>query len=159
MLANLIFALKLDEGFSGVPYRCTKGYLTIGYGRNLETNPLPEYMQRDFNHKPLTPEEAEQLLIEDVYVVVHRIEKHFGRLNTVAPARYAVLVMMAYQLGFSGLLAFKNMAREWERGNYSLCALHMLDSKWYREDTPKRAWRLANQMLSGEWYYADNEVL
>lgn len=40
MIKYLAKQLKIDEGFRAFPYKCTAGFLTIGYGRNLDTNGL-----------------------------------------------------------------------------------------------------------------------
>jgi GH24 family phage-related lysozyme (muramidase) len=36
--------LKKDEGFRGCSYKCSAGKITIGYGHNIEDNPIPEHM-------------------------------------------------------------------------------------------------------------------
>ena len=38
--SELIQRFVLHEGCELMPYKCPAGYLTIGVGRNLETNPL-----------------------------------------------------------------------------------------------------------------------
>ena len=37
---NLIEHIKKHEGFKSKPYKDTKGKWTVGYGRNLDDNPL-----------------------------------------------------------------------------------------------------------------------
>lgn len=132
--------LKRDEGFRGEPYKCTEGYWTIGFGRNLETNPL-------------TMDEAEVLLENDV-------NHTLGRLISVdllpsitvdeLTPRQAVWVNMAFQMGVSGVLRFKKAIRAYLDEDYRTCAEEMLDSRWSMQ-TPNRAHRLADQMISGEW--------
>jgi len=39
-MSEAVQRLTLHEGIRLQPYRCPKGYLTIGVGRNLDTNPL-----------------------------------------------------------------------------------------------------------------------
>ena len=132
--------LKRDEGFRGEPYKCTEGYWTIGFGRNLETNPL-------------TMDEAEILLENDVN---HTLERLIAvdllpsiTLDELTP-RQAVWVNMAFQMGVSGVLRFKKAIRAYLDEDYRTCAEEMLDSRWSMQ-TPNRAHRLADQMISGEW--------
>jgi lysozyme len=132
--------LKRDEGFRGEPYKCTEGYWTIGYGRNLETNPLTE-------------DEAEILLKNDVnYTLARLIAVDLLpsiTLDELTP-RQAVWVNMAFQMGVSGVLRFKKAIRAYLDEDYRTCAEEMLDSRWSMQ-TPNRAHRLADQMISGEW--------
>ena len=65
-------------------------------------------------------------------------------------SRQAVLVSMAYQMGVSGLSGFRNTLKAVADGQWADAAKGMLDSKWARQ-TPARANRHANQMLSGVW--------
>ena len=132
--------LKRDEGFRGEPYKCTEGYWTIGFGRNLETNPL-------------TMDEAEILLENDVNHTLARLIAvdllPSITIDELTP-RQAVWVNMAFQMGVSGVLRFKKAIRAYLDEDYRTCAEEMLDSRWSMQ-TPNRAHRLADQMISGEW--------
>lgn len=132
--------LKRDEGFRGEPYKCTEGYWTIGFGRNLETNPL-------------TIDEAEVLLENDVNHTLGRLISvdllPSITIDELTP-RQAVWVNMAFQMGVSGVLRFKKAIRAYLDEDYRTCAEEMLDSRWSMQ-TPNRAHRLADQMISGEW--------
>lgn len=132
--------LKRDEGFRGEPYKCTEGYWTIGYGRNLETNPMTEA-------------EAEVLLRNDVN---HTLERLIAVqllpnvcVSDLTP-RQAVWLNMAFQMGVSGTLRFKNAIRAYQNEDYRTCAEEMLNSRWAMQ-TPNRAQRLVDQMVTGEW--------
>jgi lysozyme len=135
---NLIQQIKSDEGERLRVYKCTKGKNTIGYGRNLDDNGISK-------------QEAEMLLINDL----HRVEEGLQRnelINGHDYVRRAVLYNMAFQLGINGLLGFEKMIAAYRIKDYRTAAEEMLDSLWASEkQTPKRAKRLANQMISGEW--------
>ena len=62
--------------------------------------------------------------------------------------RRAVLVSMAYQMGVSGLLGFKNTLQLIEAGSYAAAGRGMRQSRWYKQ-TPARAERHARVMESG----------
>ena len=133
---NIKEQIQRDEGYRGSPYKCSEGYWTIGYGRNLETNPM-------------TVDEAGYLLNNDIKEVVHKL-KDIGLVSDVNDPRQAVWVNMAFQLGVSGLLRFKNTLRYYQDGDYESCAHEMLDSKWAKQ-TSNRAKRMSLQMLTGDW--------
>ena len=72
------------------------------------------------------------------------------RLKVNQPARYAVLLNMAFNLGIRGLLGFKTTLEHVRCGNYPQAAAAMLDSKWAAQ-VKGRAKELARQMEAGEW--------
>ena len=137
---NIIEQLKKHEGFSGTVYQCTAGANTIGYGRNLDA-------------KPLTEEEAEQLLINDVFDVELALQKKLEFLQfepRISAARHAVLVNMAFNIGITGLLKFKKTLEAIKERDYETASIEMLDSKWAKQ-VGSRATELAEQMKTGKW--------
>ena len=57
-------------------------------------------------------------------------------------------------MGVTGFLKFKSTLALIKEGRYTEAATAMLQSKWAKQ-TPKRAARLAKQMLTGEWQYGN----
>jgi lysozyme len=127
--------LKLHEGLRLKPYRDTVGKLTIGYGRNL-------------TDRGLTEAEAEFLLDNDIKSHSEELAKALPWLVNLDPARQAVLVDMAFNLGVPGLLKFKNTLRAVREGRFEDAAKGMLASKWARQ-VKGRAVRLAEAMKTG----------
>jgi len=128
---SAIDQIKKDEGFRGKPYKCTANKTTIGYGRNLDD-------------KPLTEEEAEYLLNNDLKEITFRLAQ-FSFYSKISPDRRAVLINMAYNLGIAGFCKFKNMINALIQGDFELAANEMLNSKWAVQ-VGLRAERLAKQM-------------
>ena len=122
-----------DEGLRLMPYRCSSGVLTIGYGTAF----------------PLTEQEAHLLLRHRLQGVLDQCERRFQWWPKLSPARQQVVASMGYQLGLDGLLRFRRMLAALERGDYRAASDEMLDSKWAISDTPARARRLAQMMLRG----------
>jgi lysozyme len=133
---RVIEQLKQHEGLKLKPYRCTSGKLTIGYGRNLEA-------------KGISKGEAESMLLSDIAEVEEKLVRA-GFLSGLNDARKAVLINMAFQLGFKGLSKFRNMLAAVQSEQYDLAASEMLDSLWAKQ-TPNRAKELSEQMLTGEF--------
>jgi len=131
--------LKEDEGFSGTVYKDTAGKNTIGYGRNLDDNPL-------------TPGEAAYLLQCDLKKV-RRLAKRFPFYDSMNSARKNVILMMIFNMGIGSFNGFRNMITALYVSDYETAADEMLDSKWHRklkELGSDRAYRLSEIMRNGE---------
>ena len=124
-----------DEGFMPIPYRCTSGKLSIGYGTNIQDG--------------ITKEEALLLMRHRLGKVVAALESRLPFWFKLTDDRRRVLANMGYQLGIAGLMGFKRMLAALERGDYEAASREMLGSKWARLDTPARAGRLAERMRLG----------
>lgn len=133
---STIEQLKRHEGLKLKPYRCTAGKLTIGYGHNLDD-------------KGITKAQAEEMLLSDMCEVEEKLHRA-GFLSGLNDARKAVLINMAFQLGFKGLSQFRNMLAAVQSEQFVLAAKEMLDSRWATQ-TPNRAKELSEQMLTGEF--------
>jgi len=59
-----------------------------------------------------------------------------------------IIQEMVYQMGMEKVKGFKATLKALNQLDYGKTADEMLDSKWYREDTPARAKQLAEQMRS-----------
>jgi lysozyme len=134
---NVIDRIKKDEGFSPTVYRCSAGYLTIGYGLNLESG--------------ITEFEASRLLESRVRRCERDLIEIFGidLWDEFGMVRRGALVNMRYQLGPGGFRDFVNMIAALKRHEYRLAQYHALDSKWAREDSPSRAQRIAFEIGDG----------
>ena len=121
-----------DEGFMPIPYRCTSGKLSIGYGTNIQDG--------------ITRDEALLLMRHRLGKVVAALESRLPFWPKLTDDRRRVLANMGYQLGILGLMRFKRMLAALERGDYEAAAREMLDSKWARQDSPGRAQELAEML-------------
>ena len=148
-MMNLIEQLKEHEGFRGSYYQCSANKKTIGYGRNVDANPLPPSLNRDFDIEPMTTDEAENLLLEDITHVADVLLSNFNYLH-LSSALQSVLINMAFNMGVSGLLLFKNMFKAISNYDFEQAANEMLNSKWAGQ-VGCRSDELAEQMLTGEW--------
>lgn len=119
--------LKKHEGLRLKPYRCSENYLTIGYGRNIETRGILE-------------EEAEFLLQNDIQNVVADIYLLFKDEWRFLPDNVKiVLANMRFQLGSKGFRSFKQMINAVRVYDYDKMIKEMLDSVWAKKQTPERA--------------------
>ena len=127
--------LKIDEGFSNKCYLCTKGKLTIGYGYNLDVNPL--YLSSlEIGYaktKGMSEVKAESLLKLMVAQAQKALEQRFHWFANLDAARQGVLINMVYNMGIAGLLKFKKFLKCMEAGDYEQAAIEGLDSLWAKQ--------------------------
>lgn len=120
------------EGFKSIPYLCTAQHWTVGYGYNLDANPLNLTSEKiKALHKfGIGKTEADKLLILMLEKIEHELANQIMWWSKLNLARQTVLIDMAYNLGVNGLLAFKKTLSQIEKGNYDMAAWEMLNSNW-----------------------------
>lgn len=149
---KLFEQLMRDEGTernaqgSHIAYRCAAQKLTIGYGHNLDANPVPGIGE----DSTLTEDQARMLLHKDLAKVEREVETALPWVRDLDAARHAVLVNMAFNMGIRGLLSFNRTLESVKRGEYRDAARRMVASKWVRQ-VKGRATRLIRQMETGQW--------
>lgn len=147
--------IQKHEGFRGKPYNDSVGVKTVGYGRNLEDNPITDAEwqeiggKRDLDKQPLTKQEAMVLFRNDMARANQAVEAIYGDvLDTLTPARREVLVDMAFNLGQTKLSKFTKFFAALRDGDYDKAAAEMKNSKWYGQ-VGKRAKALISKMKKG----------
>ena len=127
--------LKRHEGYVSHVYKCPAGKDTIGYGYNLEDNPLKlsdKDLQR-LRHSGTNPIEAEYYLKLVCNRFESKLTEKLSWFDKLDSNTQFVLVNMAYNLGVAGLLEFKKTLSLIEKGNYAQASVEMLDSKWAKQ--------------------------
>ena len=143
LVEHLTKQLTADEGVKPQVYKDSLGLWTIGIGRLVDPS-IPG--------SGLRPEEIQYLFANDLEDRLTSLSAKIPWLATLDEARQGVLLNMSFQMGVIGLLKFKNTLELVRTGKYVEAATAMLQSLWAKQ-TPKRAGRLAKQMLTGEWQY------
>jgi lysozyme len=123
-----------DEGIKLFPYKDTNGFWSIGVGRNLVT-------------RGITTEEALFLLDNDLDYFLNKV-KEFSFFEKLSLARQAVLIALCFNLGFKGLLTFKNFLLATENEDYEKGYSELLDSRWAKQ-VGSRANRMADIWKEG----------
>ena len=140
---NLYQVLKFEEGYREKVYHCSEGYPTIGIGTKLgpKNAPLSNYT--------LTVSEpvANELLIQETYSALVRLKQE-PWFNCLDHDRQIIIQSMCYQIGYMGVMKFKNMIAALIIGDYDGAAIQALDSRWAKQ-TPKRAHRHADVLRHG----------
>lgn len=133
--------IAYSEGLYLKPYRCTAGYLTVGWGLNLDVNPLDGYA--DQHDVRLTVEQATFLLSLKTTEIAGTMERHFDFLNAKMDSdevRAYAIMDMVYNMGATRVLGFKKMLLAAKRGDWWGAAMEAADSKYFLEtgDRPER---------------------
>ena len=117
-------------------YKDTRGYITIGFGRNLEG--------RGISH-----EEALMLFTRD-YSEARNEALTYPWFNSLGEPRQAVVIDMIFELGTGGFRLFVHLHQALAARNYKAAAAAMLNSAWDWE-VPQRAHDNAAIMNIGAW--------
>lgn len=140
MKEELTKQLRRDEGEVLNAYQDHLGFWTIGVGRLIDKR----------KGGGITPGESAYLLNNDIDKRQAELLRRAPWMAALDPARFGVMLNMAFQMGVDGLMGFKNTLAMVKAGDYSGAAVGMLNSKWATQ-TPARAQRLSKQMATGEW--------
>ncbi len=134
---SLIDDIKKHEGFSSVVYKCTAGYDTIGYGKRIT------YLQ-------VTEEQATEWLEEDLENLKYVLSAKYDWFLPAPQEVKDIVMNMNYQLGVSAFSKFKKTIQYIANKDYEGASIEMLDSKWARDDTPRRAKELSDRLAKVE---------
>lgn len=133
---RLMGMLIRQEALKLFPYRCTKGKLTIGVGRNLDD-------------VGISKNEAMVLLENDIDRAF-TLAEGFDWFAGLSEVRQDVVVNMIFNMGLGKFKEFSQMISALERGRYELAAAEMLESKW-ADQVGGRATELAKMMKNGNY--------
>ena len=100
--------IKRHEGCSLIPYKCPAGRTTIGYGWNVESNPLPPDIDAHLKeHGSITKAMAEELLDLAIEWSIEDCRHLYPKFDTFTENRRNALTDMAYNMGLYTLSAFR----------------------------------------------------
>lgn len=156
---SLIEHIKKHEGFKHKPYKDTKGKWTVGYGRNLDDNPLSAdeclalFRATVFNDDNARDEFFESLLATDVQQHTEEMLTEISWVGSAPSNVQLVLSDMAYNIGVPTLKHFTGMLHALRNKDYTLAAYELLDSV-YAEDVKYRAAANAKIIAGGMYQQA-----
>jgi len=141
---KLIEHVKKYEGFKEYPYLDTVGKWTIGFGRNIDDNPLSSEEIVDLFNKvgwrtPLDAEHwAEKLMEKDLEDVENELNRNIPWLSLAEKNEVMVLMDLGFNIGVPRLLHFKNMLHAMDNDDPVTAAYELLNSR-YATQTKRRA--------------------
>lgn len=162
-MTDIFDQMVFEEGYREKPYIDSRGYPTVGIG--ILIGPQGASLSNYTFKVPRTVAEVwvrchlDDLVLEietkPAYAQIRQVLNYLRALAYAGASDYqdpriSVLLSMAYQMGLDGLAAFKNTLGAMGKGDWLGAKNGMLASKWAKQ-TPNRAKRHAEQMLTGKW--------
>jgi lysozyme len=129
--------LAQDEGLRETVYLDSKNIPTIGYGRNLKT-------------KGVSKDEALYMLTNDINEALKNLMQQLPWFSLLCVPRQVVLIDMTINLGFHGVMLFKQFLGFLQRGSYQDAANDLRTTDVYKQLT-NRYERLAKIIESGNY--------
>lgn len=111
------------EGLRPSAYQDSLGYWTIGVGRLIDAR----------KGGRITHDEAMFLLDNDIAQCVGQLRGALDWFAREDEIRQRALIDLAFNLGISGLLKFRNTLAAWARKDYAAAARGLEKSLWYRQ--------------------------
>ena len=139
-MTTLIDMLRRHEGVEKHGYHCSAGYLTIGVGRNIDSE----------DGLGLSEDEIDYLLQNDITRVTKELEKEYPWFLTLDPVRRDAVIDISFNLGATRLRLFKNALAAMKKGDYTTAASEFLDSRW-ADQVKGRATELVEMIRTGEY--------
>lgn len=134
--------LSEEEGRRNQPYYDSSkyAYVTAGIGRLLDPR----------KRCPL-PDEVVDLLFQYDFRDHARMAAMIPGFFAMNNVQQAVIISMVFQMGYDGVMGFNEMVKALKAQDWSKAAHEGLDSKWAREDSPRRARRQMEMLKTGLW--------
>lgn len=149
-MSQIIQILNFEEGYKPKPYIDSLGFPTVAGG--IRVGPKGASLG---NYTFTVPKSVgdiwKQSIVNDTIAAMNANQSISAALKQCNPARADILISMAYQLGVTGLAAFKKALIYISNGDFINGANEMLDSLWAKIQTPNRAMRHADVMRNGTY--------
>ena len=122
--------IKKNEGFSRKPYKDQLGFLTIGFGHLVLSN------EKHLLNKKINKKELEKIFINDFNKALNDYNIFLKPFSSNIKES-ELLIEMVFQIGIEGVLKFKKLLFNLNKGNKHLVCFEMMNSLWYKQ-TPHR---------------------
>ena len=117
---GLVADLKQDEGTVLKPYKDTRGFLTIGTGRNLTANGV-------------SAAEAASMLVHDIDTAMASLSRIAPWWTTLPDPQQRVMVNLCFNMGAATLATFATFLAFMQAGNWEEAANDLSVTAWYGE--------------------------
>ena len=140
--------IKLNEGLDLEVYPCEAGFLTFGYGTNLEVldglfkcagvagadidfSLGLDVAIRQINDTKDKEALAVAFLQSEIINCKRALSKHSWFTDDLSDFQKAIIIDLAYNIGVAGVLKFEKMIAAIKQRNYGIACEEMLDSKYH----------------------------
>lgn len=125
--------LETDEGTRLMPYRDTRGNITIGTGRNLSGIGISK-AENDF------------MLQNDMDIAINAAFGAFPWLASLPEGRQRVIVNLTFNMGLADLRGFPKFLKAMSECNWPQAAAELTNSLWFNE-VGERGPRMVKRIL------------
>ena len=126
--------IKRHEGLSLIPYKCPAGAITIGYGWNVDSHPLPPDISAHLKARgSITKSMAEELLDIAIQRSINDCRRLYPDYDSYSENRRNALADMMYNMGYTTLSKFKISNKYVREQKWEQAADAFMQSKWYRQ--------------------------
>ena len=152
---KLINKLEKEEGVKLKKYTDSRGFATIGTGRNIQTNPLPADIKEHLRKTGgITKEMNNRLLAEDMQKADRVLRKAIPKFDDLPDSSKHALMQLAHVHGPTGTLEFKKLLGSVNKGDLVGASKHLMKSDFAKQ-APNRANRMRVD-LAGPQLFDDN---
>jgi len=137
---NLREMLKRHEGVKSHAYRCTAGKITVGVGRNIDSD----------GGLGLSDDEINYLLDNDIVRCIQELNGVFPWFNQLDTIRSDAIIDICFNLGLPRLMLFQKAIKAMKEGDYEKAADEFYDSKWAKQ-VGNRAIEVCEMIRSGKY--------
>ncbi len=137
---QLTQAIIDHEGVNRYVYQDTRGFLTIGIGRNVDTR----------SGRGLSENEISYLLDNDIKLCESKLvnQSFYIHQNDV---RQGVFIELVFNMGYAGLMEFRRFIAAMEAKNYELAVNELKDSLWSQQVGASRVNNICYRVLNGTY--------
>lgn len=133
-MESLKAMIDRHEGNRLKRYRCPAGHWTIARGWNMDSWPLPvEIAAYERLHGEITPEMSDALWEIQYDAVSRQCRDIFVDFDLFTEARQHALFDLVFNIGCSGVMAFKKMRKAIFEGDWVRAAEELKDSAYWKQ--------------------------
>jgi len=136
---NLREMLKRHEGVKAHAYKCTAGKITVGVGRNIDSD----------GGIGLSDEEIDFLLDNDIVRCIQELNGVFPWFNSLDTVRSDAIIDICFNLGLPRLMLFQKAIKAMKAGDYEAAADEFFDSRWAKQ-VGNRAIEICEMIRTGK---------
>jgi lysozyme len=141
--------LIFDEGIRTDVYKCPAGFLSVGIGHNLITNPALKILGKSLKlGDRITHDQIQQLYDYDLMIVKNGLKGEIPSYELLLDKYKTILINMSFNMGVHGVLKFQDMIHAMKLNNEDNVVVAIRDSGYYHQ-LPKRAERMI-KLAKGE---------
>lgn len=137
---NLREMLKRHEGVKAHAYKCTAGKITVGVGRNIDSD----------GGIGLSDEEIDFLLDNDIVRCIQELNGVFPWFNSLDTVRSDAIIDICFNLGLPRLMLFQKAIKAMKAGDYETAADEFFDSRWAKQ-VGNRAIEICEMIRTGKY--------